>query len=361
VFDKFSWGISIDNVWTYAGMPTPKSAIIPFLVSLRLSRGPIDVMQNENIGQAVEEHIQLSNLSEPLSEVKEVCDDVVTRLKETKIDFVRAWFPWNFFEKDVGGGPLNFVMDTFVDTLKSNGINILGVLGNGYSRFLPHGASVENVRNYLNELVPSCEEIVRHYKDSIATWQIENEPNWWKEHLAVDWRSGLIWLEPESEITILQSLHDVVRNEHPNGKIVVNVEADRHTIQWQQYSKFCDVIGLDLYPGYAHPHNTSADEIKSISLEAKQQTGKQIIIAETGQPSGPHLLGYSEEGQAEYIASACNAAFESDSLSALCVWRFSDSYWRSFPMQENYFGLLSKEREPKPAWTEYLNQVKSKS
>jgi len=30
-------------------------------------------------------------------------------------------------------------------------------------------------------------------------------------------------------------------------------------------------------------------------------------------------------------------------------------------MQENHFGLLTKERKPKPAWHEYANQVKQRS
>jgi hypothetical protein len=356
---KFSWGISIDNVWTYAGLPPPKSAIVPFLVSLKLSRGPIGVLENPNTSQAIEEHLNLSDEPEPPSVIKEVCDDVVFRLKEAKIDFVRAWFPWNFFEKDFDDAPFNFAMDTFVEALSSSGIDVLGVLGNGYSRFMPRGASVDHLSKYLSELIPPCEQIVRHYKGSINTWQIENEPNWWKEHVTVNWRSGLIWLEPESELTILQTLHDIVRQDCPNGKIVVNLEADRHAVKWERYSKFCDVIGLDLYPGYAHPHNTSAGEIVAVALEARKETGKQIIVAETGQPSGPGLLGYGEQGQAEYVASACKAAYSCDALSALSMWRYSDSYWKSFPMQENHFGLLTKERQPKAAWFEYGNQIKS--
>lgn len=358
--DRFNWGINIDNVWTYAGLPPPKSAIVPFLFSLRLSRGPIDVLEHPYGGKAIEEHLKLPDETEPLSVVKEVCDDVVIRLKEARISFVRAWFPWNFFKKGIDQ-PFDFVMDTFVETLKSNGIGILGVLGNGYSRFLPYGVSLEHLSKYLNQLVPSCEEIVRHYKGSINMWQIENEPNWWKGHVAVNWRSGLIWLEPDSEELILRSLHDVVRQECPDGKIVINIEADRHPIRWERYTKYCDILGLDFYPGYAHPHKTSAEEIKLVALAINKETGKQLIVAETGQPSGPHLLGYSEEGQAKYIASACETAYACDVVNALCIWRFSDSYWKSFPMQENYFGLLTKEREPKAAWFEYVNQIKDKT
>lgn len=363
---NFNWGINVDNVWTYSGLPPPKSMIIPFVVSLKLSRGPIDVFEHPNVQQVIEEHLRLPDELETPAMVKELCDDLVIRLKQAKISFVRAWFPWNFFKKNIRSGEteqisFEFVMDTFVETLKSNGIEILGVLANGYSRFLPQGVNVDRLEEYLKQLVPASREIVHHYKGSIATWQIENEPNWWKGHIAVHWRTGLIWLEHEAQEKVLRSLHDVIRDEIQNGKIVINVEADRHPINLELYTKYCDVLGLDFYPAYAHPHKTSADEIKTVSSLIKKQTGKQLIVAETGQPSGPHLLGYSEERQAQYIKSACEAAFTSDCLDAICMWRFSDSYWRSFPMQENHFGLLTKEREPKPAWLEYASQINAHS
>jgi hypothetical protein len=363
---KFSWGINIDNVWTYSGLPPPKSMIVPFIASLKLSRGSIDVFEHPNLGQVIEDHLKLPNESEPAYMVKELCEDLVIRLKEAKISFVRAWFPWNFFTKaeedelSSSATSLEFVMDTFVEVLKSNGIGILGVLANGYSRFLPQGTNVEHLQEYLKELKPASRKIVNHYKGSIEAWQIENEPNWWRGHLAVHWRSGVIWLERNSEEAILRLLFDVVREESPSSKVVVNIEADRHPINWELYSRYCDILGLDFYPAYAHPHETSAENIKSVSNEVKRLTGKQLIVAETGQPSGPHLLGYSEERQTGYIESACENTYTSDVLDALCAWRFSDSYWRSFPMQENHFGLLTKERDPKPAWFEYVNQIKMK-
>jgi hypothetical protein len=368
---KFQWGINIDNVWIYSGLPPPKSEIVPFLVSLRLSRGPIDTFEHPNLDHALNEHNQLAveELESP-NAVEEVCQDLVARLKDAKISVVRAWFPWNYFTKNLEPAnndnmqspmTLEYVMDTFVETLRSNGIGVLGVLANGYSRFLPRGADVENLRKYMIQLVPSCEQIVRHYKGAIDTWQIENEPNWWRGHVAVDWRKGLIWLEHDSEELILEALYKVVRQECPNGKVMINVEADRRPNNWGLYAKYADVIGLDFYPAYAHPHLTSAEEIKSLSSEVKKQTGKQLVVAETGQPSGPELLGYSEDKQAEFVRSACEEAFTSDVLDGLFIWRYSDSYWRSFPMQENHFGLLTKERKPKKAWGEYADQIRGKS
>ena len=324
--DKFAWGINIDNVWKYAGLPQPNTSLLPYLINIpQGARGVFDRPST--------------------SVVKEICNDLAIKLKQARIDFVRVWFPGNFFKRKVNDGS-EFVMDEFVDSLKRNGLEIIAVLGNGYSRFLPRGASVNRLHQYLGQLVPSSLEIVRHYYTSIKIWQIENEPNWWRKHMLVNWRNGLIWLQSDSDEIILKSLHDVMRQECPNGKIIINIEGDGRKVDYGRYVKYCDVIGLDFYPGYVHSHNTSADKIR-LASGVKRQTGKQVIIAETGQPSGPQFFGYTENRQAEYIRSACQTAYSCDAVSALCVWRFTDSYWRSFPMQENYFGLLTKEGEPK--------------
>ncbi|MDG6922638.1 MAG: hypothetical protein JRN67_05015, partial [Nitrososphaerota archaeon] len=259
--DKFSWGVSIDNVWTYARKVPPKSTLLPYILSLKLPRGPVEIFERSDYGEVVKEELTLSNEEESTTDLESICNDLVIRLKEAKIDFVRAWFPWNYFYKTVIDS-VEFSMDTLVQTLNSNGIKILAVLGNGYKRFLPNGASVDHLQKYIDQLTVSTTEIVRHYKDSISDWQIENEPNWWREHAAVDWRSGLIWFESNSDQKILKALHDVVREECPDASIIINVEADRNDIRYDRYTQYCDIIGLDLYQGYAHSHQTSADKIR---------------------------------------------------------------------------------------------------
>lgn len=349
----------MDNIWTYAGLAPPKSEFVPYVLSIRMPRGPVDILEHPGARQALEEHLALPAEEEPPTMVEEVSNDLVARLKEARISFVRTWFPWNFFEKSKDE-EISFPLDTFVRALISNGIEIVGVVGNGYSRFLPRDVSVEHLGRYIERLVPASMEIVRHYNQSISVWQIENEPNWWREHVAADWRSGLVWLEPNSDLAILGALHDVIRRECPKGEIMVNVEGDRQSVDYERYSKYCDIVGLDLYPGYAHPHKTSAEELNKAEL-VKKETGKRVIIAETGYPSGPGILGYSEKSQAEYLKSASETAYSLDAISGLCAWRFSDSYWRSFPMQENHFGLLTKEGKPKPAWFAYSKQIEDLS
>src|SRR5207244_3945322 len=156
-------------------------------------------------------------------------------LKKNKVDFVRCWFQWNFFEQHIPSDShriltpqssrYQFPLDDFVSRMTEAGIGIIAVIGNGYDRFLPHGLQTDRLHGYLKRLVESSTEIVRHYKDRVKVWQIENEPNWWRAHYAGQWRRGLIWLNTKNQERVLSALHNVVRSECPDGTIIVNLKA----------------------------------------------------------------------------------------------------------------------------------------
>ncbi len=361
--DRFSWGVNIDDMWTYAGFPPPKSIIIPYLLSVKLPRGPVEWFSHpemEKLGKLAD---RAGDESELEREAEAASRDLASILKAAGISFVRCWFQWNFFQPKIQRDaqiPVDyeFPLDGFVSALKSVGIEILAVLGNGYSRFLPEGLNPDHVPDYVRRLTDCSRAVVRHHKDSIKTWQIENEPNWWGEHYSAHWRTGAAWLEPGMDDLILGSLREAVRSEDPSAVVVVNLEADRKKTQWNRYAKYCDVIGLDFYPNYSHAEPIGVPEMQLAGAVGKE-TGLPVFIAETGYPSGPRLFGYSEENQARYVKLACEEASSSDALRSLCLWRFSDSYWRSFPDQENHFGLLSKEWKPKMVWAKYASRIRA--
>jgi hypothetical protein len=360
---RFKWGINIDDMWLYAGVQPPKSIIIPYLFSIRLPRGPIRVAPDSTPIEAIKSATRTvigKEVNEP-GDRAQFSKDLAGELKTRGVQFVRCWFQWNFFEPKIADSNPNyqFPLDDFVSTLTSSGIEIVAVIGNGYSRFLPLGINMRDVDGYLKKLDSSCRAIVRHYKESINTWQIENEPNWWSEHYATHWRSRGVWLEPTIHDSVLGTLHDLVREEDPSAKIVVNLEADHKKTNWMYYVKFADILGLDFYPNYARSSPVDGSEVK-FSSEVKKQTGLSVFVAETGYPSGPSIFGYSPGKQVEYIKSAAEECFSCDDIFALSPWRYSDSYWRSFPDQENHFGLFERDGTPKPAWEEYCNQIRKK-
>ena len=294
-----------------------------------------------------------------LEDLPQQSNKLPTDLSSARIQFVRSWLPWNSFEKKYNPSELSisFPFDKFIADMGKAGIEVMGVVGNGYSRFLPQGVNTNDPEGYIKALARSSTEIVRHYKDSINIWQIENEPNWWLEHTASSWRHGEIWLKMGMQDRILSTLHGIVREEAPNAKITVNLESDAKKTNFKSYAKYCDVLGLDFYPNYSHSSPVDASGIKFAAI-VKKQVSIPVYVAETGYPSGPRLLGYNVLKQAEYIKSACENSFGTDEIAGIGIWKYNDSYLRSFPDQENHFGLLSKEGKPKPAWKEYAEQIR---
>jgi hypothetical protein len=295
-------------------------------------------------------------------------------LKRNGVDFVRCWFQWNFFEQPTRralhglSSPRStfhssdylFPLDDFVSEMTEAGIGIIGAIGSGYQRFLPDGLQTNHLGGYIERLTDSSAEIVRHYKDRVKVWQIENEPNWWRAHYYIHWRRGLIWLTTKNRESILNALHNVVRSECPGATIVINLEAEEKVTDWKLFAKYSDILGLDFYPNYVPRTKIHPSKMGTTALRVRRETGLPILVVETGYPTGPRIFGYDEAKQCQYIRSACETAFASDAITGLGWFRFTDNYWKSFPPQENYFGLLTKEGRPKSGWSEYVNQVRQR-
>lgn len=359
---RFNFGIDIDDMWRYAGLPEPYSTVIPFLLNKRTFNGRFNLPFGNGKAPEKFESKEFRDFNKSIiadqnrHDTKQLARTLALFLKRNKIDYIRCLMPWNFFEPKLGRG-YQFPLDNFVNEMNEEGIGIIAVIGHGYRRFLPN-LRTDNIKTYVENLARSSTEIVRHYKGKINVWQIENEPNWWGSHAIVDWRSGSIWFDDNSQEPILRALHDVVRNESPKSTIVINLESHQQKINWNRYSKYCDIIGVDAYPSYLRSDQTDASIIQKISKEAADATSLPVYVMETGYPSGPRLLGFTERRQAKFVASASKNAFTGDDIKGLSIFRFADSYWKSFPYHENHFGLLSVKGNPKPAWHEYVRQIK---
>src|SRR5947209_13907233 len=119
----------------------------------------------------------------------------------------------------------------------------------------------------------------------------------------------------------------------------------------------CDILGLDFYPNYkiSHPINT---KVLKMADQVAKKLSKPVMISETGYPSGPSLLAYSAESQAKYVSDACREAYGLGGVTGIGIWRFIDTAWRSFPPQENHFGLFDNKGKPKAAWSEFSKVIK---
>jgi hypothetical protein len=366
----FQWGLNIDDMWKYGGSSPPNSVVIPYLLSEKTYENGFVLPHSDRHPDKQRLSFRRHGRGRSNRNARDSTKVLASFLKKNKVDFVRCWFQWNFFEQPTHrkhslpssrsspspSSNYRYPLDDFVSSMTEAGIGIIGAIGTGYHRFLPAGLQTDYLEPYLKRLTESCNKIVRHYKDRVKVWQIENEPNWWKAHYLVQWRKGAIWVRGNQE-TILSALHSVVRSECPDATIMVNLEADE-SADLKPYAKYCDILGLDLYPNYSHSAPTDASKLATIALQAKRETGLPVFVVETGYPTGPRLFGFDEDRQSEYVHSACEQAFTCDAITGLGWFRFSDSYWKSFPPQENYFGLLTKEGRPKSGWNEYIIQTR---
>ncbi|MDG6997365.1 MAG: glycosyl hydrolase 53 family protein [Nitrososphaerota archaeon] len=362
----FSFGINIDDPWRYAGISGPKSIIIPHLLSVSLPEGRVVERMDKEI-------LSKHGHDEPKSSAERASLSLAENLQKIGINFIRCWFPWRFFEseaypeKDLESLYNNsyrlWPMDSFVETLSNHGIRVIPVLACGYQRMLPKGLSVDANRDlYIRRASVHASLLVRRYRKFVKFWQIENEPNWWQMHGAGGWRKGVSWLDPHGfRLKLLKELSAAVRNEDPGSTTIINLESDSANSildEARVCSQFADVIGLDYYPNYrsSTPINTAV--IRNAN-EVARSIGRSVLIMETGYPSAPRILGYSESGQAEYIKSACRTAHDLDHVSGIGIWRYMDSSWRSFPDQENHFGLIDKSGMPKSAWSALAEEINS--
>jgi len=350
--DLIKFGICIDDAWRYMGLKPPPSIVIPHIFLPSFPSKKIKILKPSFLYKKVKLN-SVNSLAETLSKVK--------------IDYVRFWLQWNFIQPkllNVNDFQYNWnALDRFINTLKQAGIRLLPVVGCGYQRMLPESIDpTKNPNEYIKAVYESTREIVHRYKNLIKIWQIENEPNWWFAHYAAGWRKGLIWIDPVKGLRfkqmLLSSLKEAVKNEDGGAQIVINLEVDRKIKDLSFYAQYCDIIGLDYYPNYSHAKPIDVSTLIPKAKKIFEETGKEIIVCETGYPSGPSWLGYNKTLQAVYIKKLEETLINEDLIKCVFIWRLSDSEWRSFPEHENHFGLIEADGTPKPSWHTYLNWIK---
>ena len=359
---RFSFGLNLDDTWRYTGVAEPKSIIFPHLLSLSLR-------ESGRFERVEEATIEFNKQPVPGDEAGRASLALADSLRAIGADFVRCWFPWRCFEPKAAppesfDSMLNasypsWPTDGLVKALAGQGISILPVLACGYQRMLPRGLGPGGgSEDYIKRAYVHARRVVRHYRGSVSMWQIENEPNWWRMHEAGGWRSGAAWLEEGGfRDALLKALNEAVHEEDPHALTMVNLEADEGLSGVGQYAKHCDVLGLDFYPNYKAPEPVDASVLRRAG-EVGRETSKPVVIAETGYPSGPSVLGYNEDRQAEYVERALREAAATEEVTAIGIWRYLDTSWRSFPPQENHFGLVDEKEGPKKSWYRYGQVVK---
>src|SRR5881396_4249023 len=123
---RFSFGVNLDDPWRYSGMNPPRSIIIPHLLSISLPEGKI-------LDEADDREIRARGEAEPGTVAGRAVVSLSDHLVQSKVDFVRCWFPWKYFEplpieesaleQLLDRSYSQWPLDDLVNTLTSKGVD----------------------------------------------------------------------------------------------------------------------------------------------------------------------------------------------------------------------------------------------
>ncbi len=102
---KFNFGVDIDDMWRYAGLPDPPSVVIPYILSRKTRNGRFSLPSGGSGGMEERGRRDFTGSlvqDENRHDTKRLARMVAAFLKRSGIDYVRCWFPWNFFQPSVG-------------------------------------------------------------------------------------------------------------------------------------------------------------------------------------------------------------------------------------------------------------------
>jgi hypothetical protein len=307
--------------------------------------------------------------------------------------------------------------DKFIDALLETGRILLGKVSHGYTGSLPCFQQTEcpfeieptfesNPKNlpkrYLPDVVGkeyylgwaylNTRAIVRRYKGKMRVWQVENEVNVTCETILFGWRHGSAWCDREFVKELIKTIAEGIIREDPEALLAINFHTDlpHHmslTDEWisggnylddiRDFWDWIDVIGIDFYPNYmaVAPIGGNKDltdpqlawnflgRVEAVR-EVMDEIGdeKPIIIMETGYPSAPEDLGFSEEKQSRFLENIFSAAI-SAGIFGLWYFKLTSSEVANpeapdYQRVEGYWGFYRADMSRKPIFFALKNLEK---
>lgn len=250
-------------------------------------------------------------------------------------------------------------------------------------RYLPDTVGHEH---YLGWAYLNSRALAKVYKGLVDMWILENEVNVTCETLAFGWRHGPSWCSREFIKELIQVIHKGIKEEDNEVLTTINLHTDfmYHIdlvqkgkwieggieVDLEDFIDYIDVIGFDFYPNYlavalgqtaASPEKAKivSERIKTIKdfLSSKNRE-KPILILETGYPSAPTELGFSEDNQSEYISNIFAEA--KDKIHGILLFRLDsteieEEFRPPYQRIESYWGLYRANGEKKKAFYTYKN------
>ncbi len=219
-------------------------------------------------------------------------------------------------------------------------------VGLGFTFFLPTFEGQEanpdwiGKENYIGHLYLHIRAVVERYNGDgdhdapgglvVKHWQVEGELNQAFLTALFGWRTpsfagalGCAWKDWDFLTDIISNAARAVKVEDPEALTTTSIHSDIHPNMnhlfriptWREaiaeWRDHLDIIGIDLYPNYYIADPPRGDWVGERVREAIELgCGKPVVVMETNYPSGPDLLGYTEEKQADYVQAGLQSAID---------------------------------------------------
>jgi hypothetical protein len=238
--------------------------------------------------------------------------------------------------------------DRMVGRFTDQGILVVAGVGSGWVQAVPRlrdgrPAAPDSLgrETYLAWQVLVTRALVERYDGDglldapggvhVVAWQVENELN---EAAFTAFGSqrypfGLdaltsAWTDEAYLDQIFDQLCRAVRAADPRAIVLTNLHVSVHpeldraldVPTWDQWlvrwRDRLDWVGIDVYPNFLTPMPIGIAEVEDRLARAIELAGdRPVYVIETGYPSGPEVLGYTEAQQADYMRATLEAVRES--------------------------------------------------
>jgi hypothetical protein len=256
-----------------------------------------------------------------------------------------SWILTTFYWSRIEGeeGQWNFVnYDTYVDTAKTAGKKIIGVLAYSVSWIHEDGKSrdyipPDKVHLYLNYVRRTAE----HFKGRVDAWCIWNEPNFgfWKgsrvEYLSLARQAADALREIDSEVILLGGAFN-------RGIFGLPTAYIKGLFESGAMDK-ADAVAF-------HPYELNPNRTTRLFLEFRARVAKygfedRIWLTETGYPTGGwYPTAVSEKKFPSYVAKTF-VGLAINGAKKILWYQLSDPLERSKSNSEDYFGLVRSDND----------------
>jgi hypothetical protein len=278
----------------------------------------------------------------PLTDLGGVIESDMKKIKDTGFEGVKLHF---YFKNN------NYIPERFALKAAKEGLYPTGILtGHNVKQrgTAFNDAELEEWKNFVREEVSAS-------KNTIYFWEVWNEPD-------VDL---FYYGTPEEYLSLLKESYKVIKEENPDAKVVVTLDAfDKYARDFSYQllelggGDYIDIISF--HPYGANPYIQEEIVDKSITMEkemvAKYGNKWPLWVSEIGQPTSE----VSEERQAELAEYVLQKLYENDIPS---VWFYYSDQRAGTGEGATGWGLLDSNGNPKPVFykiKDFIEEAKKK-